>query len=85
MQMTTVPIDKPGDMNFILGAEWRPGSTAPTEGRVLDLAQVDTPMPARGEVRLRVCAFALNPFDWKLRSGEFPRHDPRRVAARSRV
>ena len=32
---------------------------------VLDLAQVDTPVPARGEVRLRVCAFALNPLDWK--------------------
>lgn len=38
---------------------------------VLELAEVDTPVPGRGELRLRVRAFALNPLDWKLRSGEF--------------
>lgn len=38
---------------------------------VLELAEVDTPAPARGQLRLRVGAFALNPLDWKLRSGQF--------------
>ncbi len=38
---------------------------------VLELAEVDTPAPARGQLRLRVGAFALNPLDWKLRSGHF--------------
>lgn len=38
---------------------------------VLELAEVAVPVPARGELRLRVQAFALNPLDWKLRSGQF--------------
>ena len=38
---------------------------------VLELARLDVPPPRRGELRLRVRAFALNPLDWKLRSGQF--------------
>jgi NADPH:quinone reductase-like Zn-dependent oxidoreductase len=36
---------------------------------VLEVSEVDEPHPGQGEVRIRVAAAALNPFDWKVRSG----------------
>jgi NADPH:quinone reductase-like Zn-dependent oxidoreductase len=36
---------------------------------VLEVVEVDEPVPAAGEVRVRVAAATLNPLDWKLREG----------------
>ena len=36
---------------------------------VLDVADVDDPVPRAGEVKVRVRAAALNPLDWKIRDG----------------
>jgi NADPH:quinone reductase-like Zn-dependent oxidoreductase len=38
---------------------------------VLEWAEVDTPVPGAGEIRIRVVAAALNPLDWKLIDGQF--------------
>ncbi len=38
---------------------------------VLTLSEVSTPVPGRGEVRVRVAYVALNPIEWKIRSGAF--------------
>lgn len=37
---------------------------------VLELAEVPVPEPAAGEVLVRVRAAAINPIDWKLRTGQ---------------
>ena len=42
---------------------------------VLQVDEVGEPVPAAGEVRLRVAAASLNPLDWKLREGHL-RHLP---------
>lgn len=39
--------------------------------KVLQLKEVDTPVPGRGEVRVRVAFVSLNPIEWKIRSGAF--------------
>jgi NADPH:quinone reductase-like Zn-dependent oxidoreductase len=36
----------------------------------LDLAEVDTPLPAADEVLVRVCATSVNPYDWHYMRGE---------------
>jgi NADPH:quinone reductase-like Zn-dependent oxidoreductase len=36
----------------------------------LDLAAVDTPVPAADEVLVRVCATSVNPYDWHIMRGE---------------
>jgi NADPH:quinone reductase-like Zn-dependent oxidoreductase len=36
----------------------------------LDLTAVDTPMPAAGEVLVRLRATSVNPYDWHLMRGE---------------
>lgn len=38
---------------------------------VLELAEVDEPHPAAGEIRIRVHAAGVNAVDWKLREGAF--------------
>ncbi len=38
---------------------------------VLRLSEVATPVPGRGEVRVRVAYVSLNPIEWKIRSGAF--------------
>ncbi len=38
---------------------------------VLTLSEVTTPVPGRGEVRVRVAYVSLNPIEWKIRSGAF--------------
>ncbi len=38
---------------------------------VLQYQEVDTPVPGPGEVRVRVAFAALNPIEWKIRSGAF--------------
>lgn len=38
---------------------------------VLTLSEIDTPVPGEGEVRVRVAYVALNPIEWKIRSGAF--------------
>jgi len=39
---------------------------------VLYIADVPTPKPGPGQVRIRVMAHAVNPIDWKVRSGTSP-------------
>lgn len=36
---------------------------------VLELAEIDTPEPGPGEVRIAVAAAGVNPLDWKIRAG----------------
>jgi NADPH:quinone reductase-like Zn-dependent oxidoreductase len=43
----------------------------------LELLELPTPEPRRGEVRVKVQAVGVNPVDWKMRS-----HGPLRLAAR---
>ncbi|RZS37093.1 NADPH:quinone reductase-like Zn-dependent oxidoreductase [Herbihabitans rhizosphaerae] len=43
---------------------------------VLELVEVDPPVPADGEVLVRVRAAGVNPADWKLRSGVVDRIGP---------
>lgn len=38
---------------------------------VLTLSEVPTPVPGRGEVRVRVAYVSVNPIEWKIRSGAF--------------
>lgn len=45
---------------------------APGEVENLQLATVDTPVPAAGEVRIRVHAAGFNPSDYKMRRGAPP-------------
>lgn len=46
-------------------------------GEQLELVELPTPAPGRGEVLVRVQAIGVNPVDWKMRSG-----GPLRLAAR---
>ncbi|MDG4824823.1 NADPH:quinone reductase [Asanoa sp. WMMD1127] len=41
---------------------------------VLRIEEVDTPSPGPGEVRVRVAYSAVNPTDWKARSGAVPQN-----------
>ena len=41
--------------------------------KVLQLDDVDVPEPGHGEVRVRVAAASLNPVDYKMRRGGYPR------------
>jgi NADPH:quinone reductase-like Zn-dependent oxidoreductase len=41
---------------------------------VLKLSETATPTPASGEVRIRIHAAAVNPIDWKIRSGKLQRN-----------
>jgi NADPH:quinone reductase-like Zn-dependent oxidoreductase len=43
---------------------------------VLEIAQVDRPVPGSGEVLIRIRAAGVNPSDWKVRSGLLPRFGP---------
>jgi len=38
---------------------------------VLDLREVDAPVPGAGEVLVRVAMVSVNPIEWKIRSGAF--------------
>jgi len=38
---------------------------------VLDLREVDAPVPGAGEVLVRVAFVSVNPIEWKIRSGAF--------------
>jgi NADPH:quinone reductase-like Zn-dependent oxidoreductase len=40
---------------------------------VLQLDEVDTPEPGPGEVRVRTAAASVNPVDYKMRGGSYPR------------
>lgn len=46
---------------------------------VLHVVDVDEPHPAPGQVRIRVRAVGINPFDWKVRSGAFGDTTPTRL------
>ena len=41
---------------------------------VLKLGEAATPTPASGEVRIRIHAAAVNPIDWKIRSGKLQKN-----------
>jgi NADPH:quinone reductase-like Zn-dependent oxidoreductase len=43
---------------------------------VLKFDQVAVPAPASGEVRIRIHAVAINPVDWKIRTGRLQRTSP---------
>jgi NADPH:quinone reductase-like Zn-dependent oxidoreductase len=46
---------------------------------VLQVVDVDEPRPGPGQVRIRVHAVGINPFDWKVRSGAFGDTTPTRL------
>ncbi len=46
----------------------------------LKIGRLDIPMPKQGEVQIRICCSAVNPVDWKIRTGllekRMPHHFP---------
>jgi NADPH:quinone reductase-like Zn-dependent oxidoreductase len=46
---------------------------------VLEVSEVDVPSPGPGQIRVRVSACGVNPYDWKVRRGFFGGDLPKRV------